>query len=165
MIKSLYLLNISHHLPLALKTAYGIDYEAKTATIFDEGAQHFHMTTASTIAHAIVGVLRSPAQYSNKVVHIHDFYTTQREMLSIVEEETGVKFTTTTINLAEIGTQSIEALKRGERTPQTVFGTLRYAVWGKEGAADWDEKDDSEALGLTRKDLRAELKKKMEQGL
>lgn len=147
--------------------AYGIDYQAKKATLFDEGTQKFHATTYASIANAVVGILRSPAQYANKTVFIHDFYTTQREILSIIESEVnpdGSKFETTSMNLEEIGKKSLEGLERGEFNMQNIFGVLRLSVWGPEGAADWDENDDSQALGLERKDLHAEIKKKIELG-
>lgn len=150
---------------MPLKLGYGIDYEAKKATLFDEGTQKFHTTTSSTIAYAIGNVLRSPAQFSNKTLYIHDFYTTQREMIFIIEAIVGESFSKTTLDLAGVGKQSMEGLKRGERTPQNISGTLRYAVWGEEGSSDWDNDDDSDALGLPKKDLRDELKKKMEQGM
>jgi len=152
---------------MSFKMAYNIDYAAKKATLFDDGNQKFHTTTYGSIANAIVGVLRAPAQYANKTVYIHDFYTTQRELLSIVESEVnkdGSKFETTSIDTEELGKNSVEALKRGERNMQNIFGAIRSAVWGKEASADWDENDDSQALGLEKKDLRAEIKKKIELG-
>ena len=146
----------------AHKFGFGVDYEAKTATIFNEGTQKFNLTTLSTIAFAIAGVLRSPAQYVNKEVYIHDWYTTQLEVLSIVEAELGVPLERTRLDLAKVGDQSLAGLRREERTLENIYGALRYAVWGEEGAADWDEKDDSSvALGLPRKDLKAQIKKKM----
>lgn len=149
----------------AFKMAYGIDYEAKKATLFDEGTQKFNTTSRASIARAIVGVLRSPDESANKTVYIHDFYTTQRAILDIVESEIGTKLETTSMNLEEVGKESLKALARGERNPQNVFGGLRWAVWGKEASADWDENDDSERLGLEKKDLREEIKKKMAMGL
>jgi hypothetical protein len=82
-----------------------------------------------------------------------------------VESEVGTKFETTSINLGEVGRKSLEALARGERNPENIFGGIRWAVWGKEASTDWDENDDSERLGLEKKDLRAEIKKKIAIGL
>jgi len=151
--------------PTALKMTCGIDYEAKKATLFDEGTQKFNATSYASVARAMVSVLRSPEEYANKTVYIHDFYTTQRAILDIVESEIGTKLETTSMNLGEVGKRSLEALARGERNPQNIFGGTRWAVWGKEGSGYWDENDDSKRLGLEKKDLRAEIKKKMEMGL
>ena len=141
---------------------FGVDYEAKKATLFNDGTQKFNLTTLLTIASAIVGVLRSPAQYANKEVYIHDWHTTQLEILSIVEAELGAPLERTRLDLATVGEQNLAGLRRGERTLQNIYGALRYAVWGEEGAADWDETaDSSAALGLPRKDLKAEIKKKL----
>lgn len=151
-----------------LKVMYGIDPEAKKATLLDDGNQKFHTTSYASIANAVVGILRSPAQYANKTVHIHDFYTTQREILSIVESEVnqdGSKFETTSVDTEELGKKSAEALDRGEYNMPNIYGTIKSAVWGKEGAADWDENDDSQALGLGGKDLRAEIRRKVQTGL
>jgi hypothetical protein len=145
--------------------AYGIDYEAKKATLFDEGTQKFNTTSHISVVRAMVSILRSPDEYANKTVYIHDFNTTQRAVLDIVESEIGTKLETTSMNLEEVGKKSLEALERGDRNQQNVFGGIRWAVWGKEAAADWDENDDSERLGLEKKDLRTEIKKKMAMGL
>jgi hypothetical protein len=149
----------------ALKMAYGIDYEAKKATLFDDGTQKFNTTSHASVARAMVNILRSPDEYANKTVYIHDFYTTQCAILDIVESEIGTKLETTSMNVEEVGKQSIEALARGERNHQNIFGAIRWSVWGKEASADWDENDDSERLGLEKKDLRAEIKKKIAMGL
>ena len=144
------------------KFVFGLDREAKKATLYNNGTQKFNLTTWLTTASAIVGILRSPAQYANKEVYIHDWYTTQLEVLSIVEAELGVPLERTRLDLAKVGDQSLAGLRREERTLENIYGALRYAVWGEEGAADWDEKDDSSvALGLPRKDLKAQIKKKM----
>jgi len=145
--------------------AYGIDYEAKKATLFDEGTRKSNATSYASVAQAMVSVLRSPEEYGNKTLYIHDFNITQREMLDIVESEIGTKFETTSMNLEEVGRKSLEALARGERNPQNIFGGTRWAVWGKEGSGYWDENDDSKRLGLEKKDLRAEIKKKIAMGL
>jgi hypothetical protein len=159
-----------HPVPLifrftALKMAYGIDYEAKKATLFDEGTQKFNATSHASVARAMVSVLRSPDEYANQTVYIHDFNTTQRAMIDIVESEIGTKLESTSMNLEEVGRKSLEGLARGERNPQNIFGVIRWSVWGKEASADWDENDDSERLGLEKKDLRAEIKKKIAMGL
>lgn len=89
-------------------------------------------------------------------------------MLSIYESGVnpgGSKFETTSINLGEVGKKSLEALDMGDRSMQNIFAVIKLSVWGPEGAADWDENDDSQTLGLERKDLRAEIKRKIELGL
>ena len=114
-----------------------------------------------------MGVLRSPAQYANKTIYIHDFYTSQQEILSIIESEVskdGSKFETTSVDMEELGKKSVEALQRGDVNIQNLLDAIKSSVWGKEGAADWDENDDSQALGLEKKDLRAEVKRKIELG-
>lgn len=150
------------------KDAYGIDYRAKTATLYDDGTQKFNCTTFASIISAVIGILRSPAPYTNKTVYIHDFYTSQREMLAIIESEVnpdGSKFETTSIDTLELGKESLEAWQRDNQDVQNFLGVIKSAVWGPNGAADWDENDDSQALGLEKKDLRTELKRKMEMGL
>jgi hypothetical protein len=118
------------------------------------------------MACAVSGVVRSPSQFANRDAYIHDFRTNQREILAVAEAEIspgGIKFEEATVDVDGVG-KSQEALKRGESSPQTVFGTIRYAVWC-EGATGWDENDDSEALGLKKKDLHVEIKKKIEEGV
>ena len=141
-----------------------MDYEAKKATLCGDGSQKFHTTTYSTVGDAIVGILRSPAQYANKMAFIHDFYTSQREILSIIENEVNAKFEVTSIDVEELGKKSLEGLAKGEYNMENITGAIKCAVWGPEHCSDWDENDDSEALGLRKKDLRAELKLKMQAG-
>ncbi|KIM22189.1 hypothetical protein M408DRAFT_333025 [Serendipita vermifera MAFF 305830] len=152
---------------MPLKMAYGIDHQAKTATIYGDGTQRFNATSFGSIAQAVVGILRSPAQYANKTVSIHDFHINQQELLSIIESEVnpdGAKFETVTVDIEELGKKSVEGLERGEFTMQNIFGAMNCAVYGEERAADWDEDDDSVALGLEKKDLRAEIRKRLQLG-
>jgi len=150
---------------VALKASWEIDYSEKKAILFDEGTQKFNTTMYASVARAAVSILRSPAEFANKVLYIHDFRTTQREVLEIVESEVGGTFEMTSLNTEEMGKKALEGLARGERNRQNIAAGIRSGVWGQEGAADWDEDDDSERLGLEKKDLREEIKRKIAAGM
>ncbi|CAG8614856.1 4159_t:CDS:10, partial [Acaulospora colombiana] len=143
----------------ALDMAFMIDTKSRKATLYDTGEQKFHSTTLPSIGKAVAGVLSSPSEYLNKDVYIHDFYTTQAEILNIVQSEVGETFETQSVDMTAMGEQSIAGLKKGDYSPPTFYGLVKSAAWGKEGAADWDPKDSSAALGLGQLDLKEEVKK------
>jgi hypothetical protein len=139
--------------------AYMIDVKSKKATLYDTGEQQFHATTLPSIGKVVAGVLSSPSEYLNKEVFVHDFYTTQAELLSIVESEVGEKFETNSVDMTAMGEKSLAALKGGDYSPPTFYGLVKSAAWGKEGAGNWDPNDSSAALGLGDLDLKEEVKK------
>ncbi|KIM25351.1 hypothetical protein M408DRAFT_26336 [Serendipita vermifera MAFF 305830] len=147
---------------MPLEGPFGIDAKAKKATLYGDPSRKFNTTSTLSIARAIIGVLRSPTQFANRVLYIHDTYTSQREMLDIVEEATGgAPFEITRVGTEEFGRACVEGLGRGEWTFANMIGAIQASIFGAEGAADWDENDDSVAVGLTRVDLRGELLKQL----
>ncbi|PVF92532.1 NAD(P)-binding protein [Serendipita vermifera] len=144
---------------MPLDMAYMIDVKSRKATLYDSGEQKFHSTTLPSIGKAVAGVLSSPAEYLNKDVFIHDFYTSQAELLNVVQAEVGETFETQSVDMTAMGEKSIAGLKAGDYSPPTFYGLVKSAAWGKEGAADWDPKDSSAALGLGQLDLKEEVKK------
>ncbi|KAG9053869.1 hypothetical protein FS842_006906 [Serendipita sp. 407] len=144
---------------LGFTLALGFDIQARTATLYDNGDRKFHTTTVPSICRAITSLLADSSQSVNKVVHIHDFFITQLDVLKVTEEITGSKFAITKVDTNEMAKSAMEGLSRGEFIPQNIFGAIRASVWGEKSAARWDENDDSAALGLGDADLAKEISK------
>ncbi|KAG8839136.1 hypothetical protein FRC18_000523 [Serendipita sp. 400] len=144
---------------LGFTLALGFDIQARTATLYDNGDRKFHTTTVPSICRAITSLLADSSQSVNKVVHIHDFFITQLDVLKVTEEIMGSKFAITKVDTNEMAKSAMEGLSRGEFIPQNIFGAIRASVWGEKSAARWDENDDSAALGLGDADLAKEISK------
>jgi len=136
-----------------------LDLKAKKATLFDGGANPFHTTTLASVAQSVVGVLTHPSATENKAVRIHDFFITQRDVLSMLEAELG-PFTVQDVAVRELADRASAGLACGEVTEANIYALVQTATFGMEGSsACWPEDDDSAFLGLPKRDLKAEIKK------
>ncbi|KAG8777456.1 hypothetical protein FRC15_011330 [Serendipita sp. 397] len=144
---------------VGFQIALGFDAANKSVTLYDEGNRKFHTTTVPSVCRAIVSILANPTKFVNTVVHIHDFFVTQQDILAVVERVTESKFTVTNVDMEVLGKTSLEALMRGEFTFPNLAGVIKASIWGKESAARWDENDDSAAVGLGDANLEEEIKK------
>jgi hypothetical protein len=116
-------------------------------------------TTLDTIAQTVVRVLSNLDAYKNQSVRVHDFFVSQSEILAILEQETGEKFTIENADIGELLKKCGEGLAKGEYTFENIFGVVKGNVWGEESSARWGEEDDTVAVGVPKKDLREEIKK------
>ena len=62
---------------------------ARTAKLWDSGANVFSATTRPTIGLAVARVLALPAQTANRSVYLSSFETSQRDVLAAVQKATG----------------------------------------------------------------------------
>jgi hypothetical protein len=142
-----------------LKVALGTDIAAKKMTLYGEENRKVHTTTIHSVCTAIISILTDPLPYSNQIVHIHDFFITQGELLSAVESLTGRKFEVEKVDVNAMGMAAVEKIKKGEFNVENVLWVIRQSVWSAPGSSSWDEADDSARLGLGSKDLEEELRK------
>lgn len=134
---------------------FNLDLEKKRAGLFDSGDQKIMLTTLESVADSVVGILRNPEATKNKSLRIHDYFISNKEVLQLVEELTGVQFETYSISTDDMMAQS----KAMPRTDQAV-GVLALAIsFGKARVLEWEVPDDSELVGLKKKDLKEETKK------
>jgi len=137
----------------------GFDLKNKKVSLFDGGNHLFHTTTVDSIAQSVIGVLSHPAATENKPVRVHDFFVTQRDVLAILEAELG-PFTVQDIAIPQLLEQSNAGFARGEITQANMYGLLQSNIFGAEGSScRWPEADDSALLGLTKRDIKEEVKK------
>jgi hypothetical protein len=103
--------------------------------------------------------LSNASATENKPVRVHDFFVTQRDILAVLEAELG-PFTIQDVAVPELVEQCSAGLARGEFTDANIYGLVQASVFGLEGSsARWPEEDDSAFLGLTKRDIKAEIKK------
>jgi uncharacterized protein YbjT (DUF2867 family) len=138
----------------------GFDIPGRKAKIYGDGTRKINTTTLDSIAQSVVGVLSSPAQFKNKYIRVHDFYVSQNEIKAALESITGSPFEVETVNVEELEEATSAGLARGEYTHENIYGLILAYIYGKNSSASWGEEDESVAVGLAKKDLRAEIQKK-----
>jgi len=132
----------------------GFDVKEKKVTFIDDGQRKFNGTTIGSIGDAVVGVLSNPAATENKYLRVHDFFVTQREINDILGWEV-----VGNIDGDVLEADSLAGLAKGDYSLANIYGAIKAFVWGKNSNARWGEEDDSQALGLKKKDLREEVLK------
>ncbi|QYT05036.1 NmrA domain-containing protein [Trichoderma simmonsii] len=68
---------------------FGFDFKNRSATFVDEGTQPFSTTILPTVGKAIASVLTHASDTENKRIFVHSFRTTQKQLLEILEKQTG----------------------------------------------------------------------------
>ena len=106
-----------------------------------------------------MSVLSTPDRFKDKHVRISDFQVSQNEVLAVLEAETGSKFTVQQVDAEKLKEDSYAGLGRGEFTQANIFGTVQGAVFGQKSSARWGRTDDTESLGIPKKDLTEEIRK------
>jgi hypothetical protein len=137
----------------------GFDLKNKKATLFNGGTQRINTTTLEHVGQTVVSVLSSPDSTKNKHVRVHDFNVSQKEILAILEEETSSKYTVEDVAVDTLAQEAAAKLKAGEVTEANIYAIVKSTIFGSASSAAWGEEDDSQALGLPKKDLREEIKK------
>lgn len=138
----------------------GFDGKAKKVTIVDSGNERFQTTTRKTIAQAVASILKHPKETANQYLSIASFQPTQNEILKIVEEETGSKWTVSHENSAELQKVGEEKLSKGDYS--AFLQLLRVHLYRDgEGHALKDSEAANKLLGLPEEDLRTELKQSL----
>lgn len=136
----------------------GFDAKARTVAITDSGNEKFQTSTKSTIAKAVASILKHPKETANQYLSIASVQPTQNEMLKIVEEETGGKWTVKRQSSAELVKTGEDKFAKGD---YSAFLELVAAHLYADGA-DHAVKDGELAnklLGLPEEDLRESVRK------
>jgi len=137
----------------------GFDIPSKKVNIYNGGNEPFNATTLGSIGDAVVSVFSNPEKFKNKHIRISDFYVSQNEILAILEAETGSKFTVQTIDAEKLKEDTNAGLGRGEFTLVNIFGAIQASVFGQKSSARWGRGDDTESVGIPKKDLTEEIRK------
>lgn len=138
---------------------FGFDAKEKKATIVDSGNEPFQTTNKGLIGKAVASVLKNPQETANKYLTIASFQPTQNQVLQIVEEESGSKWTVERQSTADLQKIGEDKLAKGDFS---AFGPLLrvYLYKDGEGHALKEDEKANKLLGLPdEEDIRATLKK------
>ncbi|TVY82591.1 Isoflavone reductase-like protein [Lachnellula suecica] len=123
----------------------GFNLQEQTANIYGSGNQHFHATMRSTIGLAIVSALRNP-DTENKYLYISNISTSQRELLSVLEMNSGSPWKVTS---KDVMVERAEGMDKLARQDFSGMGQLILADLYGEGKGTVDPVElDNELLGL-----------------
>jgi putative NADH-flavin reductase len=128
----------------------------KTVTIVDSGDEPFTGTNLPTIGLAVVSVLQHLPETANKYLDISSFKTTQNEILSIFEHETGSKWTVTKVKSEDVLKEGNEKLAKGDFSSFINFLKALLFADGKGQARKTTLSND--LLGLPKEDLKETIK-------
>jgi hypothetical protein len=136
----------------------GFNLKEKKATIYDSGNEPFAGTNLATIGLAVAAILKKPEQTANKYLDIASFITTQNEILKLLEEENGEKWTVEKADATAIGKSADESLAKGEYGP--AFGGFLKVLLFADGKGTSAKKEElaNGLLDLPKEDLKATIK-------
>lgn len=128
----------------------------KKATILDSGNEPFYGTNLPTIGFAVAQVLQRLDETANKYLTIAGLTTTQNEILSVLEEETGEKWSVTKVKSEEVLKLADEKLAKGD---YSAVGPYLQVLLLRDGKGPTrNAKLDNEVLGLPNDDLRSTIR-------
>lgn len=141
------------------KGIFGFDAKAKKATIVDSGNEPFQTSNGGLISQAVASVLKHPDETANKYLNIASFQPTLNQVLQIVEEETGSKWTVERQSSEELQKIGEEKLAKGDFS---AFGQLLkvYIYRDGEGHPLKEGEKANKLLGLPEEeDIKGTLRK------
>lgn len=137
----------------------GFDPKSKTVSITDSGNEPFQTSTREFIGKAVAAILKHPKETANQYLTIASVQPTQNEILKILEEETGSKWTVTHQDSKELQKIGEEKLSQGDFTAFFSLGAAHLYGDGV-GHALKDSEKANKLLGLPEKgDLRDIVRK------
>jgi len=137
---------------------HGFNLQEKTALIYDDGNQPFSTTTVSTVAKAVTAIFSKPAETANKPIYVASFTPTQNQILAVLEETTGEKWTVTKTTTAESLKVGQEKVQKGDL--QGLSNLVLVAIYGPQYGSDFERNAtlSNELLGLPKEDFKAVTK-------
>lgn len=135
----------------------GFDVNNKTINIFDSGNEPFSPSSLGFVGKSVASVLKNPADTANKYINVASFTTTQRELLKIVEEETGSTFAVNNVKTSDLEKTADEKLAKGDFS--AFIQLLQQYTFGDGQGTATKENAAVTLLGLQEEDLKAATKK------
>ncbi|KAF7556467.1 hypothetical protein G7Z17_g1399 [Cylindrodendrum hubeiense] len=111
----------------------GFDIRNKIAEIADSGNERFQTSNLSFVARVVVEVLGNPDQTADRYITIASFNISQREILALVEDISGEKWTLSPYRVDEAQKIAEKALERGDF--ENAFFPLLHGRLLRDGAA------------------------------
>lgn len=127
-----------------------------SATIFDSGNEPFRGTNLASVGLAVTLILKNLDVTANKYLNVASHVTTQNEILSVFEEETGAKWTKTHVKTEDLVKAGNDKLAKGDYSAIVEFLGVSLLADGK-GDARNAELHNS-IIGLPKDDLRETIR-------
>jgi len=153
---------------LAMKPAFGFDFEQKEVTFFDEGETKMTISTWPQVGRAVAALLSLPVKpeggdqekclehFKNKPAYIASFTLSQKDMLDSVLRVTGAKLEDWKVSkesTQERYTKGLEAMKTGDRIGFVKMMYTRVFYPDDSGNFEKTRGLSNELLGLPKEDL------------
>lgn len=135
----------------------GFDKAAKKATVIDSGNKFIYSTNLPFIGKALAAILTKSEETANQYLCVASFIHTPRELVKIVEEESGEKWEVESVKSSDLNTQGNEKLKNGD--PMAFLNFLLEYVHGD--GYDYSAKTEkfaNDLLGIGFEDPRPTVK-------
>ncbi|KAH6654297.1 hypothetical protein BKA67DRAFT_592489 [Truncatella angustata] len=137
----------------------GFDKSGKSANIIDSGNTPFFASNLSFIGKAVAAILKNADKTANQYLSIASFTITQNQLLKIVEEESGTKWTTEQIKSSDLDKIGYEKL---EKKDFSAFRDFLQVYLYKDGGDSANTELANGLLGLKEEDPRPTIKKFLE---
>ncbi|KAI2622325.1 NAD(P)-binding protein [Hypoxylon sp. NC1633] len=135
----------------------GFDKAAKTAVVYDSGDELFQASNLAFIGRAVVAVLTRLDETANRYLSVASFNPSQKQILRIIEAETGEKWKVEHANSADQEKIGLEKLSKGDYS--AFSNLLRKHVYADgAGRAVKGEASANPVLALREDDLVATIK-------
>lgn len=136
----------------------GFDLQSHNAKIYDSGDVSWSATILSTIGLAVVRTLLKPDETMNKFLFIYSITTTQNEVLSVLEKQTGEKWHVQNQKMKDVVKSGEEKLSKGDRSGALalILSTMFQEGWGSD-FTKWTDTANA-LLGLPEESLEALVK-------
>lgn len=135
----------------------GFDLKTRTASIYDSGDEPSQVSNLPFIGRAVAALLSRPDETANQYLRISSFTPSQNEILRIIEEEDGQKWTVKKISTVDAQRLGEEKLQKGD---YSAFGDLLKRVQFADGVgnAPLEQASANGLLGLKNEDVRVTVR-------
>ncbi|KAF7532244.1 hypothetical protein G7054_g8137 [Neopestalotiopsis clavispora] len=151
---------------LAIKPAYGFDFDNRSVTFFDDGQTKICTTTWPQVGRAVAALLSLPIRaegddkacldaLKNRVVYVNSFNISQRDMLESAMRVTGTQESDWTITKESAQQRYDDGVKEIKEGIRVGFAKMMYTrVFFADGCGDFESKGTlNSMLGLPKEDI------------
>ncbi|ETN43586.1 uncharacterized protein HMPREF1541_02745 [Cyphellophora europaea CBS 101466] len=132
-----------------LKVGLFGDLKTREMTLWDGGETRVTTTTLASVGKAVAAIFKNLEATKNRTVRIADTTVTQKQLLGILEELDGKKWTTKQGSTAEAYRAGLEEWKRPQPNMQVaIVNQLMRIIFSEEHSPDYADKLDNKVLGL-----------------
>lgn len=133
-----------------LRVGLILDAAGRSITLYNGGERPFSTTRLSTVAAAVVGVLKHPRETANRAVYVHDAAVTGKQLRAIAEKVTGKTWQAKDLSIETDVLAPAWAKFKTEKpdADQQVFPFILAAIYGGDEYGSHFRKTDNALLGL-----------------